>query len=713
MPDSLSLLISVSWVTYLLFAVLLLFLAFFYYRVTIPVVSKLKKYFLGVLRLLILLLLLMLLFDPVLNLTFKSKEVPENYFFIDRSASINFSDGTKREETVKKFISDLFASPLGSVAKVFSFSGDIDTATLTPEKKIPSFDGKLTNFESIFNFIKKNSTGNATITIVSDGVITDGNDPLLLSEKVGFPVFTVAIGDSSAKKDISVDNVAYNEFVIRGSKTPIAPTVSVYGFPESEIGLSLSENGKVIAKKTVSVEKNGTTSVIFDYQPATVGIKKLTVKAEEFPEEINVANNGFPFFINVIDNRKKVLVLSGAPTPDVSFVKNALEGDSSLTVRSMTFDSSPQPLEKDINNSVFDSTGVLFLLNFPSNAVPTDVFNTVLKLISERNVPFFILINQYSSLSGLKKIEPYLPVTIQTGAGTDYEAQPGIAQGIEKDPLFYANTQSDLKDWDNLSPVFVPNLRGVVRPESKVIAWVKINSRVLSDPMIISRNFGNKRSLAIIASDIWKWKLKAKNANLFDDFLFSTAKWLGAVRDKKRFSVRTNKQFYSRNEEVEFIAEVYNESFDPVSDAEVRLNLKTPSGNNSFTLTPTGAGVYIGSYQPQNSGDHSYFATASLDSKPIGTDNGVFNVGDVDIEMVDPYTNASFLRTLCSITNGSFYTGQNYSDLFKELEKYNEKAAKEFKESRSKNLWVNPWLLGFLILLLSTEWFLRKREGMQ
>ena len=378
----------------------------------------------------------------------------------------------------------------------------------------------------------------------------------------------------------------------------------------------------------------------------------------------------------------------------------------------MTYDSDMRPLEKDINESILDSTGVLFLLNFPSQAIPQKMFDGIINLISNRNVPFFIMINQYSDKGLLKKLEPFLPVILSTGAGVEFEGQPGLAEGVERNPLFYSTSPGALKAWDDLPPVLIPNFRAEARPESQVLAYVKLNSRVMPNPLIVSRNFGSKRSLAVIAGDIWKWKLKAKNENLFDDFLFSTAKWLGAVKDKKRFSLRTNKKFYARNEQVEFVAELYTESFDPLSDGEVSVTLNSPQGKTSFSLSSTGSGIYQGIYKPETPGDYTFTGVATLDGKVIATDGGNFNTGDINIELLNPYTDAGFLRNLSSITGGEFYYYTNYLKLFDDLTQFNKESSVEIKTTETHNLWNNPWLLIIIVLLLSLEWFFRKREGM-
>ena len=106
---------------------------------------------------------------------------------------------------------------------------------------------------------------------------------MLIAQKPGMPVFTVAIGDSDAKKDIAIENVSYNEYVIRGSRTPISPTISFAGFPGTEAKVELLENGTAIASENASLENDGTTSLLFNYVPKTTGIIKLAVRVQTFP----------------------------------------------------------------------------------------------------------------------------------------------------------------------------------------------------------------------------------------------------------------------------------------------------------------------------------------------------------------------------------------------------------------------------------------------
>ncbi|MBK7866902.1 MAG: hypothetical protein IPJ75_07900 [Ignavibacteriales bacterium] len=345
---------------------------------------------------------------------------------------------------MRQFLADLASSPIAKNSTVITFASQPDSGKFKFSDSL-RFDGELTNFEEIFNYFHDRKIKNASLTIVSDGVITDGNIPGVTAEKIGLPVYTVAIGDSTPRKDIVVENVVFNEVVFLGTSSPVTATIQIAGFVDKDIAVSLLEDGKKIGEETVSTDENGTVSTTFNYRPRTTGMKKLAISVQQFPDEVNKLNNYSPFYVSVVENKRKVLILSGAPTPDVTFVKNALIGDSTLTVRSMTYDSDMRPLEKDINESILDSTGVLFLLNLPSQAIPQKMFDGVISLISNWNVPFFIMINQYSDKTLLKKLEPYLPVILSAGAGVEFEGQPGLVEGVERNPLFYSSSPVHLK----------------------------------------------------------------------------------------------------------------------------------------------------------------------------------------------------------------------------------------------------------------------------
>jgi hypothetical protein len=125
-----------------------------------------------------------------------------------------------------------------------------------------------------------------------------------------------------------------------------------------------------------------------------------------------------------------------------------------------------------------------------------------------------------------------------------------------------------------------------------------------------------------------------------------------------------------------------------------------------------GAGLYEGTISLNNNGDYYFNGNANLKGKSLGDDNGTFNIGDIDIEMIDTRMNYEFLYLLSNQTKGIFYSPEEINSLIAKLNELNQSASKEKLTTSEVRLWSDEWLLVILILLFALEWFLRKRSGM-
>jgi hypothetical protein len=291
------------------------------------------------------------------------------------------------------------------------------------------------------------------------------------------------------------------------------------------------------------------------------------------------------------------------------------------------------------------------------------------------------------------------------------QVQPDVQLSELSNPVLQNNL---ITDWNNLPPISQPIVSLTLKPESKLLAKVRINNQPRNNPLIVSRSFGSKRALSVIGKDIWKWKLQtaSKDLALFDNFIFSTARWLNAPDDQKRVRIKTSKKLYSSDEMVEFSAQVYDESFNPVNDAEVKLNISNKDFKEELNLTSVGGGLYEGSILTIKNGDYFFNGTATINNKSLGDDRGTFNIGDVEIEMIDSRMNYELLNLLATQTNGKYFDSDQYGMLFEYLKKLNSKSTKEKLVKSEIRLWSDEWLLIIVILLFATEWFIRKRSGM-
>lgn len=698
---------------YLLIALILIAIYSVYvYRYTIPQIQPLKKILLVTLRVSALLTLCLILFEPILNLSKKLNLEPVNLVFIDNSRSIRIEDGTDRLSTVKKILGDFSGSASESNLSFYEFGNSVNPIGVDSLDEINFSDGA-TNFQDVFNSIQNSEENIASITIVSDGVITSGSNPYYDLVNAGIPVFTIGIGDTTQRTDIELKKVLRNDIVYAETPTSIVATISNKGFSGESITAALYEDNKFNSQQTVNLNPSGIQNITFDYKPQSSGEKKLNIQLSPLKGEFTTANNKQVFYVNVLSNKIKVLLLASSPNADLTFIKNSLKRDQNFQINSIV-QISKDKFQENLNYNVVDSADVLFLIGFPSDVTPEELLNRVIKKIREKKTPFFVTLSAGTSMNRLSRFGNELPFSIAQTFNGSKEIQPFISPEQIANPIFRRADKNSLDSWNNLPPVSQPNAIFSPRVESKTLAQIKVNNNVANSPLIISSSFSGRRSIAVLAKDLWKWKLQVapKGLDLFDSFIVNSLRWLRAGEDQKLVNVKTLKKNFSQGERIEFSAEVFNESFDPVSDAEIKIKISSEKNNYETDMQNVGSGLYEGSIVINEPGDFNFSAEATADNKILGKDNGSFNVGEIDIEMVNPVMNYPFLSLLANETGGSFYFANDYSSLLNKLRELKINSSKEKLVTSEIALWSDAWMLIVAVLLFSIEWFIRKRNGM-
>ncbi len=698
---------------FFLFLILLTAYSFYVYRYTIPQISSSKKIFLTGLRSLALILLLFVFFEPILTLAKKKVLEPISLIFLDNSRSMQINDGTNREQTIKSFVNGIQKNNLSNNSIIFSFGTKISKLNIDSLNKLNFSEGS-TNFANISSTIKKIDQNISSIVIASDGVITEGADPIHSLEKLNIPIFTIGIGDSTSRNDIAVKNVLFNDMIYAQTPTAIVAAISNIGFGNKNVTVSFFENDVLIDHNNITLSPDGIQNVDFTYTPKSGGEKKLSVEVSNIPGEFTTANNRKIFYLKVLSNKVKILLLAGSPSSDVSFVKNTLKSDNNFTINSITQVAANKFIEKNDQQKLIDSANIFFLIGFPSKETPMNLWQSVIKNISEKDIPYFITLSSGIDFSKLKLLQSELPFTIGNINNDYIEIQPDISAYQQDNPLLQNNSSNPIGSWNNLPPVYQPNVDLRSKPESNIISKVKINNVPMNRPLILTKMLGNKKSIAVLAKDIWRWKLETapKNLDLFDRFILSSVKWLNKKENQKLVTIKTSKKLYSLGEQIEFNAQVYDQTYNPVSDANVNVKIKTGNETNEINLNSLGNGLYEGTFQSDKAGDYSYSGDASIGQNKLGSDNGSFNIGEVDIEMMNPRMNYEYLNLLANQTNGKFFYNSNFQQLFSILKQINKKSEKDKIEVSDINLWSNEWLLIIAIILFGMEWFFRKRWGM-
>ena len=692
-----------------------------FYRHTVPPIPRRRKIFLIVLRSLALSLLLIFLFEPLVRLISSSTQNPALAVLIDNSKSLKITDKTGNR------LSALRSVLAGGTLKAVGAAGEQQFYTFgATTKRVESqsldslaSDEDATDMTSALRAIadeKTRSNINAAL-LISDGSYNLGQNPLYEAEQLGIPVYTVGIGDSTEQKDVLVTKIITNDLVYKQTEVPVDVTIKSSGYKGEKVEVTLSDGVKELTRTQLLLEE-GTRdyAVRLSYTPEGDGVKKYFVRVSQLPGELTSANNQRSFLARILKSKLRVVLIAGAPSPDLSIIKQTLKEDKNIEVLSFAQKSGFGFYEGQLTAAVLDSSDCLVFIGFPVSSTTDAVMDMLRSAVQRKSIPVMFIGGKFFDERKLSSLSSLLPYLSMNPSQSEQLVFIEIAPSQKNHPILATATDEAVAGWDRLPPIFRTQTTYRAKAEATVLANTKINTIVLNDPLIAIRNVNKQKSMAITGYGIWRWRLMAQGTpqteKLLATFLSNSIRWLTTRDDNRPVKVTPTKDAYTQGEPVEFVGQVYDANAKPVENAQLKVTARREGKEYTTTLRPIGNGRYEGVLEGLNEGDYSFSAAANTEGQPLGDDAGRFSVGELALEFQDTRMNAQLLRQLAGRTGGKFYTPQTFANLVDELRNTPTFVPKEIHSAQEYELWHWKYMLALVVLLFAMEWFVRKRAGM-
>ncbi len=723
--------ISGSWWLLALLAILSAALSVYYYRITVPPVAPMKKRLLITLRSAGILLLLFTLFEPILTIISGVEKDPKLVVLFDNSLSMTQRDaGTNRNSQYRDAFGQSRFSEIGDenlVVAAFDseirYLNDFNSSSFTYDslKK----NGQLTDISQALRWV--NSTFNEdniqAVLMFTDGEFNTGINPVYDADALGKPVYIIGIGDTSEPKDLAVQSLLMNEVAYIDNPVPINVNLKINGYNEGEVKLTLSDNGSKFAEQTVKITQGQNSySAVLEYMPKIEGIHKITASVGTLAGELTLKNNSLTEFLKVLKNKRKITILAGAPNSDISFIKNVINKEKGIEISSFIQKKGSEFYDKAPTAADLMESEIIILVGFPISSTPQNVIAS-LKTALDRGKSLMFIAAQNTDYNKLKAIDEYLPFRTTLSRPNEFLALPDFKpQSLASPLLRVSGTEKDLEYWNQLPPLFKTEIFVEVKPESDVLSYIKINNVSLKEPLIMTRVFRNQKSIALMGYGLYRWKLigyaqevakdRTGTPDLLDIFINNSFKWLSVDQDNKNVRIRTTKKHYTSSENVEFIAQVYDASYTPVDNANVTVSVKGGKENREITLSSLSNGRYYGSLEGLGGGQYSFNGDVTVNNARLGSDNGNFSVGEINLEFMNLRLNSALLRNIAQRTGGKFYFARDAGRFLDDLKNDPNFRPKPVTLRNEIAIWNLPWILGFAILFFAVEWFLRKKFGL-
>jgi len=726
--NSYSLGITSSWLAVLGIIISALMYAIYCYRTTIPPITLGKKSLLITLRTFALGLFILALFEPILSFVRASIDSPKVAILLDNSQSMTITDSRgSRKVAFDKALNESKILSLDQEVTIASFQ---DAVRAIDKQRIDSmkFDGQLTDISSAIQWTSEQSesTNLRAGLMITDGAFNSGSNPLYEAELLGKPLYIIGIGDSIEPKDISIQTIITNELTYLESSVPVNVTIKSNGFSDnnnSPSKLILLDNGTPIAEQTLVLRTDQQAySIVFDYRPKTEGVHKLTASISARNGELTTKNNSLSEFITVLKQKRRIVVFSGAPSSDVSFLRSIFTDEKGAEVKTYIQKQGAEYYDEELAPQALNESELIVLIGYPLSSTS----NNSLQLIAqecERGKPLLFVSSLHTDYTKLKQLEQFLPFTVISSRPQEFMAFADIqAKSLSNSLLKIKGTDEDIAIWNQLPPLFKTETFVRAKPESQVLATIKVNSTPLSEPLILSREFQGKKSVGILGYGLYRWKLLGQAAELskgrtdiqdvLTTFLQNTTRWLTITENQKTVRIKTSKKLYASGEKVEFIAQVYDQTLTPIENADISIKISGGKISREIKLTPLTNGRYNGQIDGLSEGDYVFTGSVLVAQKPYGTDNGRFSVGDIALEYQNVRMNSELLRQIAERTGGKFYTPSNAANFLDDFKKQPTFSPRTITQKSEFALWNLPWILAAGLLCFAAEWFIRKRAGM-
>src|SRR5260221_1712291 len=622
--------------------------AFLLYRAKHPW-SRRTNQILFVTRAVVVSLLSFLLIGPILKLTKNIFEKPEIVLLIDNSSSLKGAVDSVKLQSDLNAITEQFKN-LGYEASVRTLS-EKENQKIKFDQRTSDLNSALKN--TISDYEGKNL---ASIVLVTDGIYNSGSSPLYSSWRI--PIQAIGLGDTTEHPDLILKNVAYNKIAYQGNRFPVRAEVAIQNLPGQDVQVSIYKNDGLVSLQGKNTYKKSVLEFDFLVDANDKGIQRLDIVVGSVSRESNLRNNRASIFVEVVEGKKKILLVAPAPHPDIKALRAVAEKNPNyeLIVHipgiSKTDPNLLQPGQTEL---------VIFHQVFDQEMKTTALFSQ----LSKGKSSLLLFIGNKTNLRSLQSNG--IQLNFINPAQKD-EATPVVNSSF-RDFEFSENSNSIFSRYP---PVQVPFGKSSYPPNAQILLNQRIGSVGTDRPMLLAWADNNRKVAAFIGEGLWRWRLdefaSTEKTEIFDDTFSKLIQYLSTLEDKRKFRFFPVQNEFTDAAPVIFVGQVYNDLFEKIYGNKIDLILHDERGkttNYSYTLSPGGERYQIGGLKE---GAYRYAAVTEINHKRESV-SGQFLVTAQNIELQNLVADFGLLRKLSQTSGGKFYHSSGWTKIISDYQK--------------------------------------------
>ncbi|MBI5418428.1 hypothetical protein HZA55_10900 [Candidatus Poribacteria bacterium] len=723
------------WFILIVFFIAVIIVAVSYFNASLKISFTMRLILLS-LKIAAIAILIFAFFQPYILTHKERKEKSTLAILIDTSPTMGFKDNNQISRL--DMVNGIFKNKENNIidklkkdhkVKVYTFSDQISSA-IVREPMAFSLNGYRTG---IVNAIEQAMQYDRADNLSNIVVFSDGQDSFLANflsstKDFEYPIFTVGIGQANKIKDVHLVKIKKDEIAYIDKETEISVVLTNSGYKGEEVTFVLFEDANEIVKQKYLLQKDGDEeNVNIKFKSSVPGWHKYSLVITPLPLEKVVENNSTVFYIQVIQEKIKILFIEGSPRLDFKFIKKAIEEDKNLEINFLVYKNKNEFFKiKDEfltafpDQNTFYKYNLIILSNIGIQYFKNNEIEMLKDFVERIGGSILFLTGENSTGYSGSELEKILPVGFPPQfIFHDDNFRPVLTREGIIHPIMKLDPSADVNKeiWNGL-----PELTGVmaiskIKPGAIVLAWhpeLKYNLGFIV--VMAIQEYGKGKTMIINAEGLWRWDFLmwgAGDKNAYaGKFWKNLSRYLGGTEKKKGFSLQTDKKLYTIGDNINLRISLYDNLFKPLSGARIECTIKNMNTGSEMPIEISNfeniPGIYGGNMKVNEVQEASINAKAIYDKKVVGIENLNISV----IAPLEEYShlemNEKGLKELASVSKGDYFILQNLNELPEKLKKNISGGSLVVKIE----LWDTVWYFIILVGLLALEWWLRKNKGL-
>ncbi len=679
---------------------------------------------------------------PSVILKEKKRQAASMVFLVDTSTSMRIGDevgGKSRNEVALGVLEKAREATKGLEkdleVKVYGF----DTALSEPKDGvIAPPKGNETALGAAMLEVQKRQEGTskrlARLVVISDFSSNAGLNPLIAAERYrgqGVPVSTVGVGTENAgaqSRDLAVRDLVASPTVFVKNELQVKGSLIARGFANEWLDVELLVEGQEAPVAKMQVKAPEDAQVIplsgLKYVPQTPGEKKITLKVAKRDGELVESNNAVSTFVTVLSGGLNVLFLQGPNlTWDYRYLMLAIGRSPDILVEGALLRKPADGDKSEIDDAEFTPGryNVYVLSDIAANFFTRKQQRMLAEAV--RKGAGFMMLGGHSSFGAggwaETEVASILPTAIHPGDG-QLEPEGGLKfvpspLGLDGYLLQVGPTKAEsARIWEAMFPIQGANRLGEPKLGATILASTPAPD---PEPLMLSMRVGELGRVIAYGGETWVWARATEEGRLAHRrFWRQVIFWLAHKENDSDDHVNLvlEKRRIAVGDKLDLKVSAHDSKGNAITgvsyEAKVEREGTTPV-TQPIEVYEQGAEAKGSIYAAENVGVPAAYTisiVARKDGKELGRDSARFLVYQDDRELENPSADLKLARDIAEMTGGELVSPEMLASHLKSLDK---SAFTEYLSPTEYKVWDNwPFLLLFT-LLLSLEWWLRKRHG--